>query len=71
MKDSLLDGGDVFGLYLALGEQLGGDPSLKQHALPGHLHQDETDQLAHVHATDHLLKPAPERAESKPNVVQV
>lgn len=64
MSDLLLDGRDVFGLNLALGEQLGGDPSLKQHALPGHLHQDETDQLAHVHAADHLLKAAAERAES-------
>lgn len=55
--DSLFNGRDVFGLYLALGEQLGGDPPLKQHSLPGHLHQDETDQLPHVHTADHLLKP--------------
>lgn len=43
MTDLLLDGRDVLCLYLALGEQLGGDPPLKQHALPGHLHQDKTD----------------------------
>lgn len=55
-RDLLLNGRDVFGLELALGEQLRSDPALEQHALPGHLHQNETHQLPHVHATDHLLK---------------
>ena len=46
----------MFGLKLAPGEQLRGDPALEKQALSGHLHQDEADQLAHVHTTDHLLK---------------
>lgn len=54
--DLLLDGRHVFGLELALGEQLGCDPALEQQALSGHLHQDETDQLAQIHPADHLLK---------------
>lgn len=61
IRDLLLYGRDVFGLKLALSEQLGGDPSLEQQTLSGHLHQDETDQLPHVHTTDHLLKSTTQR----------
>lgn len=53
-----VDGIDVAGLEAAGGEELGGDLSLKEELLLGHLDQDETHQFAHVHAADHLLKPA-------------
>lgn len=55
----------MFGFKLPLSEQLRSDPSLKQQALSGHLHQDETNQLAHVHTTDHLLKSTTERVKEK------
>lgn len=48
----------MLGLELPFSEQLRGDPSLKQHALSGHLHEDETHQLPQVHTTDHLLETA-------------
>lgn len=55
----------MFGLKLSFGEQLRSDPALEQHPLSGHLHQDETHQLTHVHTTDHLLKPTTQRKRRK------
>lgn len=55
-SDLLLYGRDMLGLNLPFSKKLWGDPSLEQHALSGHLHENETNQLTHVHATDHLLK---------------
>lgn len=49
---------DVAGVEASRGEQLRCGLALEQQLLFGHLHQDETDQFPHVHAADHLFKPA-------------
>jgi len=54
----LLNSRDVSGLKVASSEQIWCEPSSKQEPFLGHLHQDESDQLSHVHPADHLLKPA-------------
>lgn len=54
---SLFNGRDVFRLNFPFRQELGGYPSLKQQPLFGHLDQDESNQLSHVHPTGHLLKP--------------
>lgn len=56
----LLNSRDVSGLKVASSEQIWRERSSKQEPFLGHLHQDESDQLSHVHPADHLLEPADE-----------
>lgn len=55
-RDLLLYGGDLFRLNPPSSEKIRSDSALEQQAFSGHLHQDETNQLAQVHAADHLFK---------------
>ncbi len=47
----------MFCFNLPFRQELRGYPSLKQQPLFGHLDQDESNQLTHVHSTGHLFEP--------------